>query len=291
MDLNQLTSAIPDKALPVASAFLVLVLSIFLGRFIGGLLARVVQRFASPGWELMARRFGLWGIIGLGIAEALQIIGIDLSVLLGAAGFATVAIGFAAQTSTSNLISGLFLMLENAIKVGDFIEVGTLSGEVLSIDPLSVRMRTFDNRMVRVPNELLVKSPLTNLTGFPIRRIDLVLLIPQEADLRAARAALIGLGEADPDVLQQPRRSFKSRDLRGATPGFSSACGRSRTGGWRCAHRSPWACPQPCRRWAWRSVSPGSWSTPWPRLWHRLTFSDTTQQTAAKARCSVGGRR
>lgn len=220
MDLNQLTSAIPDKALPVASAILVLVLSIFLGRFIGGLLARVVQRFASPGWELMARRFGLWGIIGLGIAEALQIMGIDLSVLLGAAGFATVAVGFAAQTSTSNLISGLFLMLENAIKVGDFIEVGTLSGEVLSIDPLSVRMRTFDNRMVRVPNELLVKSPLTNLTGFPIRRIDLVLLIPQEADLRAARAALIGLGEADPDVLQQPPPVVQVQGFEGGNARF-----------------------------------------------------------------------
>ena len=185
-------------------ALLVLALSVIGGKALGALLAKLVRRFASPGWDVMARRFGMWTLVGLGLANALQAMGVDLSVLLGAAGFFTVALGFASQTSASNFISGLFLMLENAVKVGDVIEVAGISGEVLSIDPLSVRLRTFDNRMVRVPNESLVKSSLTNLSGFPIRRIDLVLFVPQEADLSAARRALLTLAEGEAQVLQEP---------------------------------------------------------------------------------------
>jgi len=204
MSLDALWKALPAQTGPVVEAVVVLVLAVVAGRLLGAALARGVRRFASPGWELMVRRFTAWGLAGLGLANALQVVGIDLSVLLGAAGFATVAIGFAAQTSTTNFLSGLFLMLESAIKVGDLIEVAGLAGEVISIDPLSVRLRTFDNRLVRIPNETLVKANLTNLTGFPIRRIDLVLLVPQEADLHAAREALNRLGEAEPRVLQEP---------------------------------------------------------------------------------------
>lgn len=204
MSATQTTSDWLATAAPVAEALVVLALSVVAGRLLGAALARGIRRFASPGWEQMARRFTSWGFIGLGLANALQVVGIDLSVLLGAAGFVTIAVGFAAQTSTTNFLSGLFLMLESALKVGDFIEVAGLSGEVISIDPLSVRMRTFDNRLVRIPNETLVKANLTNLSGFPIRRIDLPLTVPQEANLVAARDALARLGEAEPRVLQHP---------------------------------------------------------------------------------------
>jgi len=204
MSIERLWALLPDQTGALLEALLVLAVAVVVGRLLGAALSKAVRRFASPGWELMVRRFTVWGLVGLGLANALQVVGIDLSVLLGAAGFATVALGFAAQTSTTNFLSGLFLMMESAIKVGDLIEVGGLAGEVISIDPLSVRLRTFDNRLVRIPNETLVKANLTNLTGFPIRRIDLVLPIPQEADLAAARRVLERLGEAEPRVLQEP---------------------------------------------------------------------------------------
>lgn len=188
----------------LVEAFVVLLVAIAAGQLLAVVAAAATRRFASPGWEVLIRRMVSWGLAGLGVANALQVLGVDLSVLLGAAGFATVAIGFAAQTSMSNFISGLFLMLESAVRVGDFLEVGGVTGEVVAIDPLSVRLRTFDNRMVRIPNETLVKSNLTNLSAFPIRRIDLVLTVFQEDDLALARSVLVGLGELDPQVLKEP---------------------------------------------------------------------------------------
>jgi small-conductance mechanosensitive channel len=198
---------LPPIELPyrlIAETVTILVVAVGAGQLLGRLGASVVKRFATPGWEMLVQRTVGWGLAGLGVANVLSAMGVDLSVLLGAAGFVTVAVGFAAQTSMSNFISGLFLMVESAVRVGDYIELDGISGEVVAIEPLSVRLRTFDNRMVRIPNETLVKSKLVNLSAFPIRRIDLTLTIFQEDDLEAARRALVDLGEIDPEVLLEP---------------------------------------------------------------------------------------
>ena len=105
--------------------------------------------------------------------SALRELGFKLSVLLGAAGVLTVAVGFASQTSASNIISGLFLLGERPFSVGDVIRVGSTTGEVLSIDLLSAKLRTFENLFVRIPNETLIKSEVTNLSRLPVRRLDL----------------------------------------------------------------------------------------------------------------------
>src|SRR5690606_13036615 len=71
---------------------------------------------------------------------ALDYAGVELKVLLGAAGIFTVAIGFASQTSASNLISGLFLIAEKPFKKGDVITVGDKTGVVLAINLFSTRL-------------------------------------------------------------------------------------------------------------------------------------------------------
>ena len=198
---------LPPIELPVrlmVETAVILLVAVGAGQLLGRLSASLVRRFAAPGWEMLVQRTMAWGLAGLGVANVLSVMGVDLSVLLGAAGFVTVAVGFAAQTSMSNFISGVFLMVESSVQVGDYIELDGISGEVVAIEPLSVRLRTFDNRMVRIPNETLVKSSLINLSAFPIRRIDLTLTIFQEDDLEAARVALVGLGEVDPQVLLEP---------------------------------------------------------------------------------------
>src|SRR5574344_1432655 len=82
------------------------------------------------------------------IMYILNLFGINLSAIWGAAGIAGVAIGFAAQTSVSNVISGLFVLTERSLKVGDTIIVNGITGIVDSISLLSVRVHTFDNQMV-----------------------------------------------------------------------------------------------------------------------------------------------
>jgi small-conductance mechanosensitive channel len=87
---------------------------------------------------MLAKRLSFYVIVSLVVVSVLGQLGFNLSVLLGAAGILTVAIGFAAQTTASNLINGLFLMAEKPFVVGDWIKVDDVYGVVLSIDLLAV---------------------------------------------------------------------------------------------------------------------------------------------------------
>ncbi len=137
------------------------------------------------------RQITRYSILAIFTVMAVHQLGFDLSVLLGAAGVLSVAVGFASQTSVSNMISGIFLLGERSFSVGDVIKVGDLTGEVLSVDLLSVKLRTFDNLYVRFPNENLMKSTVTTLSRFPIRRYDLQVGIAYGQDIRRARDVLL----------------------------------------------------------------------------------------------------
>ncbi|MCA9616745.1 MAG: mechanosensitive ion channel, partial [Myxococcales bacterium] len=158
----------------IARAIVIFLVGLLFARLLSGFLGRVVGARMDAQHRMLLRRAGFYPVVILSGAAGLRELGFDLSVFLGAAGILTVAVGFASQTSASNVISGLFLIGERAFGVGDVIEVGGISGEVLAIDLLSVKVRTFDNLFVRIPNETLVKSNVTNLSRFPLRRIDLV---------------------------------------------------------------------------------------------------------------------
>ena len=90
-------------------------------------------------------RYG--GLLILGSTILTQL-GFNITALLGAAGVVGVAIGFASQTSISNIISGMFLIMEHPFDVGDLLEVGSESGFVESIDLLAVRLRTPDGKLM-----------------------------------------------------------------------------------------------------------------------------------------------
>lgn len=131
--------------------------------------------------------------------------GFKLGVLLGAAGILTVAIGFASQTSASNLISGLFLLAERPFQIGDVIKVENITGEVLGVDLLSVKLRTFDNLYVRIPNETLVKSFVTNFSRFPIRRYDLQLGVAYGEDMDRVNRIIESVADRNPLCLEEPK--------------------------------------------------------------------------------------
>jgi small-conductance mechanosensitive channel len=194
-----------EQAANWVRAGVVLVLGLALARLLAALLGRVTQRYWPVDRVQLLRRVVFWTTAGLVLASVLRQLGFDLGVLLGAAGVLTVALGFASQTSASNLISGLFLALERSFETGDAIIVGSTTGEVLSIDLLSVKLRTFDNRFVRVPNETIVKSDFVNLTRFPIRRADLMLSVAYKEDLARVRRVLFDLADGHVKVLEEPR--------------------------------------------------------------------------------------
>lgn len=135
---------------------------------------------------------------------ALSRAGFDISVLLGAAGILTVALGFASQTSASNVISGLFLVGERPFVVGDIIRVDQIVGTVETIDFVSVKLRTFDNLYARIPNEILFKSTIVNHTHYPVRRIDIEFPLAPEIDIERIRDRMIARVQTISTVLDEP---------------------------------------------------------------------------------------
>jgi len=150
---------------------------------------------------LKALRYTGWAIA---VVSVLQSVGVNLSALLGAAGIAGIAIGFAAQTSVSNLISGIFLVFEKPFQISDTIQIDEISGIVMSIDLLSVKLQTFDNRFVRIPNESIIKTNVINLTRFPIRRLDIYVNVSYTTDLRKATDVLRDIAYKNIYVLDNP---------------------------------------------------------------------------------------
>ena len=134
----------------------------------------------------------------------LGLFGINLKAIWGAAGIAGVAIGFAAQTSVSNLISGLFVLTEGSIHVGDTIIVGDVTGIVDEVKLLSVRVHTYDNQMVRIPNSTIINSNLTNNSYHNKRRLTLKVGVDYSTDMRTALETLKKAPVLCPTVLSDP---------------------------------------------------------------------------------------
>ena len=186
-------------------AAIILTLGWLAARLVARTLARVAALHLDVHQTTILRRVVFYVILGLVVASALHQLGFRLGVLLGAAGILTVAIGFASQTSASNLISGLFLIAERPFQIGDFVQIGDTVGEILAIDLLSVKLRTRDNLFVRVPNETLVKTQVTNFSRFPIRRFDMKVSVAYKEDLDQVKKTLEAVSDANPLSLEEPK--------------------------------------------------------------------------------------
>jgi small-conductance mechanosensitive channel len=204
--MNELLTWFSDAVTPAqliagARAAVVLVVGWMIAGFVG---KRIRLPKLTPQQNMLLQRVVRWGLLLVAVAAALNELGFSLAPLLGAAGVLTVALGFASQTSVSNLISGLFLIGEQPFKVGDVIKVDGITGIVMSIDVMAVRVRTFDNLLVRIPNEKVLKANLTNFTAFEIRRHDLNVGVPHAADLERVREVLLRVAREHPLVLAEP---------------------------------------------------------------------------------------
>lgn len=198
----------PDLLHNLVRAGIILVVGLMIARLAGALAGRLARKRLDEQGSMIARRIVFYGLTFLTFAGTLHQLGFNLGVLLGTAGILTVALGFASQTSASNLISGLFLLAERPFVVGDLITIEGQTGFVLSIDLLSVKLRTFDNLMVRVPNETIIKTQVTNLTRFPIRRVDLQIGVAYKENLERVRDLLMAVADRNPLCLDEPEPLF-----------------------------------------------------------------------------------
>lgn len=173
-------------------------------RVLKKLLKRQLAKFAKPHTVLIVSRTISYTFRILIVMYVLNLFGINLSAIWGAAGIAGLAIGFAAQTSVSNIISGMFVVGEKAMKLGDCISVDGTTGIVDSIDLLSVKVHTFDNQMVRIPNSSIINGTLINYNHFDVRRVVVDVGVSYDSDVDKVLAALEQVPSMCPTVIADP---------------------------------------------------------------------------------------
>lgn len=154
------------------------------------------------------------------IIDILELKGV-FKTMLGAAGVLGIVLGIASQTSIGNVISGLFLISEKPFELGDLIRVGDKLGTVYSIDLLSIKLRTLDNLLIRIPNQTIISTEVTNITKFPIRRMDIVIGVAYKENLKHVTEVLKNIAANNPDVLDEPEPLILTKDFNASSIDFT----------------------------------------------------------------------
>jgi potassium efflux system protein len=146
-----------------------------------------------------------YAILLVGFFVALGALGIDLTKITILAGAFSVGIGFGLQNVINNFVSGLILLFERPIKIGDIIEVGGNVGEVRGIGIRASIIRTTDGSEVIVPNGLLISGQVTNWTlSDRGRAVDISVSVVASADLHHVANLLKGIAADHPEVAKEP---------------------------------------------------------------------------------------
>jgi len=165
----------------------------------------LVYSSMDPGLKYALEVATGYSIFVLGIAIGLQTIGLNLSSLTVVTGALGVGMGFGLQNTVNNFVSGLILLAERPIKVGDRVEVGSLSGDIVRIGMRSTWVRTNDNVVIIVPNSHFISNQVTNWTANDRRvRISVPLGVGYASDPREVRAILLQIAREHPDILTDP---------------------------------------------------------------------------------------
>lgn len=206
MEWMTYVEAVPTLAREYGLNLLAALLIFFVGKWLA-------RRLVNLGSRLMNQR-GIDATVGgfvsnilymallmLVIIAALSQLGIPTAQFIAVIGAAGLAVGLALQGSLSNFASGVLLVTFRPCKVGDYIEAGGVSGTVREITVFSTTLVTPDQRTITVPNSGIMGGPITNYSTSSSRRLDMVIGVSYDSDLKQVKSLLREIVEGDERVL------------------------------------------------------------------------------------------
>lgn len=130
--------------------------------------------------------------------------GVNLAPVIAGVGVSGVILGLALQETIASVFAGFMIAVTKPFAIGDFVEIGAVSGTIISMDTIAVGLNTPDNRKVVMANKLVWGAVITNYSANETRRVDMVFNLSYDADLKKAQKVLTDLMLSYPEVLKDP---------------------------------------------------------------------------------------
>ena len=200
----------------------ILVAFYFGASFVAGLVRHAVARVKGASQLLVnfAGTFVKQLLMVIGFIVALAALEVNIGPFLAAVGAAGFVIGLALQGTLSNFASGLLILFYRPFDVGDVIEAGGVSGIVDSVSLVSTHVRTFDNKVMIVPNNDIWGGTITNASASETRRVDMVFGIGYADDIDQAKGVLQRVVNEHPLVLENPAPVIELNELADSSVNF-----------------------------------------------------------------------
>lgn len=198
-----------DSVIPMATNLGIAIAIYIIGKWVARRIVSVVGKLMEKkGWDQALRSF-VSSILStvlsfVVVLAAIEQLGLDTTSLLALLGAAGLAVGLALKDSLSNFAAGVMLILFKPFKIGDFVDAGGVAGVVEHISVFSTQFKTGDNKEIIVPNSHIYGGVITNVSAKPTRRIDMVIGIGYDDDMKKARDLIMQVLNADERVLQDP---------------------------------------------------------------------------------------
>ena len=202
--VEALLDTIAVKAWNIVVALIVFAGGLLVAYFVRGLMRRSLKPKLPVHVYRPLETLVFYLLLALAGIASLYPLGINLSALLIAGGFLGIVVGMAAQNTLGNLISGIMLLIEQPLRIGDPVSVAGVSGVVAGINIFSTRIRTWDGPIVRIPNNQVFNEIITNYMRMRARRVEFSIGVHYDTDIDKAVQVLKDFMNSHPLCLVNP---------------------------------------------------------------------------------------
>lgn len=193
----------------ILGALAVLVIGRWIAKALVAWLTRGLNRAdVDPTLSAFLGNIAYMALLTAVIIAALGALGVNTASFLAIVGAAGLAIGLALKDSLSNFAAGVMLVFFRPFKSGDFIEAAGVSGTVLAVRIFNTVLKSPDNKILTVPNALIYADPITNFSAEDTRRIDLVIGIGYDDNIKKAIELMETVVKSHDKVLTEPKPNF-----------------------------------------------------------------------------------
>ena len=219
--LETITVWFTTYSIKIVAAILIFIIGKWLCRRITNLLTKIMEKNNID--TTLVKFLGsivyytLFIVVMIAVAGQLGINTTSFLTIIGAAGL---AIGLALKDSLSNFASGVMLIMFRPIKIGDFVDVGGVTGTVQSIDIFNTTIHSPDNQKHIVPNASITSGVITNVTANDTRRVDLVIGIGYDDDIAKAKDILEAIIKKEERILENPATNIAVSELGDSSVNF-----------------------------------------------------------------------